>query len=220
MTVTRLTIQLRDANSKINRDLTDFFRNNIEQIILRGGMCFSFKFADEDSPHKRFPVLEVPGQAAVVGVPAIKKFIQSRLSGGRPVARLKTDEEDLQDMFKNEMTNGLVVRGEGRIEIVEEQEREFDPNSMVRNAEAMTAQRSPEKQKGPSRRSVQDNPYEARAGGHGGQGRANNVAQMGVNGRDDPMSVLDNMSVGAGDERDQELMRTLMGRIDLNAGES
>jgi hypothetical protein len=97
--------------SQFNKDLTEFLKRNIKNIIQRGMIKFKFVIAhNDDLPKlrnngiKRLPVMLVDGKQ-FTSVPLIIDELQKRVKFSKGAAAPKSDEETLNDYFKSALGN-------------------------------------------------------------------------------------------------------------------
>jgi hypothetical protein len=229
------TIFLRDANSKINKEMIEYLKCNLEQIIMKAGITFKYRIIglnDKSSKHPgRFPALVMQGNDPIIGIPDIKKFLHSQMVSSRKApAQVKSDEENLQDMMMSFMTEGVqVTKGAKGNQLVVAPENEPDMSGggdLVQRATLAARSRKMEgldamggglggregmQSRGPSRTSLMNNDYEDRAPPR----RSNNLASRGnpVPVSDEPLSVLKSMqgrNRSMEEQRDDELLGKIL----------
>ncbi len=135
MVVTQTEIIFNDTPSKHNRDLTDYLKRNLENIIRKGNIKFLFKIAKtsdlqdlRDRGIKRLPVLLPKGRKPVIGVPDIIHYLQTLVKSSKKIAAPKSDEEVLAQFMMENINSGVTKNSEGQFITPTDEDPESNPN--------------------------------------------------------------------------------------------
>lgn len=136
MVLQSASVVFNDSASQFNKDLTDFFKRNLEVAIRRGGLAFQFKIAKPaDLPGlrqmgvKRLPAMIINNRP-FVGVPDIIAEIRSRVKNSNKVAAEKSEEEIIRDYQMSALGN-ITKDAEGKFQIHDEPEKEEGDDLMA-----------------------------------------------------------------------------------------
>jgi hypothetical protein len=104
MTFVVASVVFNDSSSKFNKDLTDFFRRNLETAVRKGRMTFNFRIANTNElPDlrkkgiKRLPAMIIGRQDPFIGVPDIIAEIRRIVQTSKADAPTKTEDEIVRD---------------------------------------------------------------------------------------------------------------------------
>jgi hypothetical protein len=109
---------LEGSPSSINKQLLEFIKRNLRDIITRGQVRLKFKVAKpSDTPKlkargvKKLPAMLLPGGKSCEGRVEIAQWLISTVKNSRQVAAPKSDEEVLRDYYTSELTKGRDENG-------------------------------------------------------------------------------------------------------------
>jgi hypothetical protein len=233
MVVQTAELIFNDTPSRYNKDLTDFLDRNIELIVTKSQIKFRFKIAkavDISSLRakgiKRLPAM-ILEKRPYIGVPVIVEELRKRVKRSKSTAAPKSEEEVLDDFFKQTLGN-IQYSDEGKHIIPQDNEidDEVDLNGLFNkemkrrndgdgdgNKSKGANRRGPPK---PDRMAVQDDDYEDRAPPRQPPPRLDNIK---ITEAGDPLATLNTMrSTGGKQSQDDDMMRTLLERMGGDGG--
>ncbi len=121
MVVSQTELVFNDTPSKHNRDLTNYLKRHMENIIRKGNIKFLFKIAKTSDLQslrergiKRLPVLLPKGRKPVVGVPDIIHYLQTLVKSSKKIAAPKSDDEVLNNYMMQHINDGVTKDTEGK----------------------------------------------------------------------------------------------------------
>lgn len=241
-------VYFHDVNSRKNKDLTDFFRSNIRNIIMKAQIRFRFKIAKtreladlkKNRGVPRLPAMLIRGRRPIIGVNDIVEALLHTAKSSRTTAPAKSEEEVLDEYYR--MTLGEMKKDDdGKFNIREmDQEEETDTIDLG----ALTF-REIEKRKGggafggeddgndnynrtntrpvprqPDRTALQDYDYEDDEDDNRQRRRPRvEPRQNNLNVEPgDPVATLDNMRYQGGGMEDDQMMRQLLAKMGDGGG--
>lgn len=213
MPVESANLVFNDTPSKYNKDLTDFLKRNIKTIIIKGQIKFKFTIAKPNNIENlrsngitRLPVLLMKNKNPIIGVPDIINYIQNRVKNSKTTAIPKSEEEVLNDYFKN--TLGSIKHDEnGKIITPDDDEyNESDKlmdelNKEVKKRENVNKMSNSK----PSRMQIKDDD-QFNYNSHSNNKRDNNLLNV-----EDPISTFNTMRKNG--DNDDDMMSALLEKI-------
>jgi hypothetical protein len=133
MTFISAEVIFNDTPSRRNKDLTNFLRDNLEQIILKAQLKFQFRIVRSRDHSdirqrgiKKLPAMVIKGQC-IEGCPDIIAQIRHMIKNSKSIAKPKTTEEILDDHYR-EALGGFRRDSDGKF-VIEDQEEVYDSNN-------------------------------------------------------------------------------------------
>jgi len=238
MVIKTAEIIFNNNQSKFNKDLIDFLKKNINVIIIRAQIKFRFLIVnpDEFDNLKSRGIARLPAmifqKKNYVSVPDIVEELKNQVSNSKASAQPKTEEEVIQDYFK-ESLGDIKTDSEGKI-LVNEMDQE-DENNEKRQLENNLARAAEMRKNSLSKKgnSQSNNSYlgdnggggsggGGGRGGGGGSGGMGNVDDM-FNDRlleeasDRPNNIGNDLNVSLMKSKNQdddlEMMQMMLGKL-------
>jgi hypothetical protein len=209
-----------NSDSKFNKDLVRFFKENLANVITKAGITFHFVVAQKSDIERlnsqgvtKLPILVLPNER-IVGTPNIIDYLSSRVQKATPVVP-KSEDQILEDYMSREMMSD-VKRVEKQLVINNDEDEEDEKADMSQKIDNIRKARYNDEKKQPP-------PYPSRNVQFDGDIQmdrhvplknkpqtANTPLQHDT---DDPMAVLNKMDPSR-DSRDDEMMRAWMNNTD------
>lgn len=109
----------RDSQSKHNKDLVTFLRRNLDNIIRKGHVQFTYEIAEEGTMNelkaqgiRKLPAMII-NKIPFVGTASIIEELSTRVKRSKKIAAPKDDAENINDFMRNEITRGMKKQGDG-----------------------------------------------------------------------------------------------------------
>jgi hypothetical protein len=237
MVVQTAELVFNDTKSRHNQDLTEFLERNLQSIITRGQVKFRFKIAKRSDLAglrsrgiARLPAMILQGMP-FTSVPAIIEELRKRVKNSKSVATPKSEVEVLDDYYRRELGN--IQTDEDGKHIIPDDDNDIDdtPDFASLAANQMKRRRGEDVDEQPKRASrappqkvdrmfsVQDDDYEDRRqppiiNPMRNEPRMDNITEE----PGDPLTVLNNMKAQGANAADDDMMRSLLGKMGGEAG--
>lgn len=115
-----------DRSSQINKNLTKYLDDNLNDVISKGGLAFNYIIADSDYIDKlksmgikQLPVMMI-NEKNFIGIPSITSEIKKRVISRANVIPEKTEEEIVQDYYTKELMADAVKDASGKLKFNDE----------------------------------------------------------------------------------------------------
>lgn len=229
MTIQVAQLIFNDTPSRNNKDLTDFLKRHIRNIIVKGQIRFQFKIAQSTDLGKlrqrninALPAMIIRGGGRpVIGVPNIVQTLSNLVKRSRNRAAPKSEEEVLNDYMMQEMGKGVKKNSDGHFQVDTNDDDWDNPDINAKfqkeldrrkrggygagsDMESKRQSRKPPPK--PTHSLTLDDDFEDRQPVVTARPRKNNLEAG------DPMASLQNIAPSR-DRRDDDMMRALLERM-------
>jgi len=213
MSTRRIKVLFKDTSSRHNKELTDFLKRNLKDIIMRGCISFEFVVVRPDDVKKvmregvnKLPAL-VDNHNVVVGTPLIVEFLRKAIKNSRTAARVKTSEEQIFDLQRSVVMAGC-SKVDGKFQTSEDNDEDGIGKDLIDKTNREAERRRASTKKGAKPTGIAGVTQEpepdlrpARTTEH----------------ETDAETRLDNMSTG-GNQQDAMMLKAMMGKIAGSTG--
>ena len=210
-----------NSNSKFNKDLVCFFKENLANVISKAGITFHFVVAKKSDIERlnsqgitKLPVLVMQNER-IFGVPNIIDFLSSRIQKAMPTVP-KSEDQILEDYMSREMMSD-VKRVEKQLVINDEDDEDDEKADMSQKIDNIRKARYDDEKKQPPPYPNKNVQFDTGAQMDRHVPLKNKPHQTSANnnndGADDPMDILNKMDPSR-DSRDDDMMRAWMNNTD------
>jgi hypothetical protein len=162
MALRNAKIILLNRANKQNKELLDFIKRNIQDLIRRARLKFSFYCIDQDEVQgysrkgvRNFPAMQIEGRTFEKSSLIIQELIAFTKTTRQP-AVAKSDEEEIDDYLRKEITDGVTKDSSGKF--IQPKEDEDEASKI--NSEIRSKMIEEEQRRGIHRAQQQDPTYE------------------------------------------------------------
>jgi hypothetical protein len=209
-----------NSNSKFNKDLVRFLKENLSNIIIKAKITFHFVIAQKNDIEKlnaqgitKLPILLLPN-SKIVGVPNIINTLASMVNKASPPVP-KSEDQILEDYMNREMMSD-VKKVEKQLVVNNDDEEEDEKADMSQKIDQIRKDRYNEEKKQPPPYPSRNVQFDDDISMDRHQPLKNKPNKEATRAADDPMSVLNHMDPSR-DSRDDEMMRAWMNRTDMSS---